>query len=179
MSIISRINIPPSSPHHLYQRVSMLQWHTSSISIHFQIFTTTFYFLPFNHKFHHFHSISSLTIQSHVHTDFDLRKCCNVDQVYHLGHGIEHCTNISNDRWVSSFYRTKNNSVVVSGLPPNCSENNRMLLRPGEMTADQFFLLPDGHLVLAHRFWIISPNDLCMDYFILADNTTQVSRISS
>ena len=113
-------------------------------------------------------------IRADVDTKVELRKCCHIDQVYHLGNGIQNCVNSSQSSWMSSFDHNSN-SMVTIGLPGNCSGSDLMLLKPNEMAADRHFLLSSGQLILPHRFWILSPDEYCMDDFIFKNSSTLVS----
>ena len=64
--------------------------------------------------------------------------------------------------------------LITTGFPNSCRENDLILLEPDIMSADEFFLLPSGQLVVPHRFWIFSPDDYCTDDFMAGDDMTNV-----
>jgi len=130
-------------------------------------------------------------------SQFLLRKCCGPGQVYTAGGAFSNGSNqfcvdygtsnhpastlieVSQQLFFAqqhSNFEDVTNFEIDSGFPHDCSPSGLMLLEPESMTADRFYPLASGHLVIPHRFWLFQPDHYCMEDFFLDDNFNKVRR---
>lgn len=131
-------------------------------------------------------------------TKFRLRKCCGPGQVYHINTQVEgnnRCVNYSISASHPSstmieisqqlFFSKETllpqyaseDFLVDTGFPRNCTPD--LTLEPDTLMADRFYPLASGQLVVPHRFWLLQPENHCMEDFFYDDDFNRVSRFFS